>query len=242
VPQVDLTRRAEIGRMKRERTRTTIIEHALRVVAEKGFDLPTIDDFVSAAGVAKGTFYNYFDTRESLLVAVAAAVADKVDLQLLPSYAGSKDPARRIAVALRHFVRMSEIKPVWGWLMVRMIPIVGGPVSEGMRKGVVADLAAGKRKGRLQFNSMDAAVAYGMGVLLMSVRTVLTERMPKDFGETMAAMLLQGYGIQRGEACRIASLPLPFALSEESARTGEAVKRPEPFDSFGSFAAPAKRG
>jgi AcrR family transcriptional regulator len=242
VPQVDLTRRAEIGRMKRERTRTTIIEHALRVVAEKGFDLPMIDDFVSAAGVAKGTFYNYFDTRESLLVAVAAAVADKVDLQLLPSYAGSKDPARRIAVALRHFVRMSEIKSVWGWLMVPMIPIVGGPVSEGMRKGVVADLAAGKRKGRLQFNSMDAAVAYGMGVLLMSVRTVLTERMPKDFGETMAAMLLQGYGIQRGEACRIASLPLPFALSEESARTGEAVKRLEPFDSFGSFAAPAKRG
>ncbi len=52
----------------------------------------------------------------------AAAVADKVDLQLLPAHAGSKDPARRVAVALRHFVRMSEIKPVWGLLIVRMIP------------------------------------------------------------------------------------------------------------------------
>ncbi len=111
--QVDPARRAEIGRMKRERTRTKIIECALRVVAENGFDIPTIDDFVSAAGVAKGTFYNYFATREAILVAVAAAVADKVDLQLVPAYAGSKDPARRITVALRHFIRMGEIKPVW---------------------------------------------------------------------------------------------------------------------------------
>ncbi len=219
--------------MKRERTRTKIIERALQVVAEKGFDMPTIDDFVSAAGVAKGTFYNHFDTREAILVAVAAAVADKVDLQLLPAYAGSKDPARRIAVALRHFVRMSELRPVWGWLIVRMIPIVGGPVSEGMRKGVVADLAAGKRKGRFQFSSMDAAVAYGMGVLLMSVRTVLTGRMPKDFGETMAAMLLQGYGIERDEARGIASLPLPFALSEESPAAGEATKIAESAGPFG---------
>jgi AcrR family transcriptional regulator len=232
VPQVDSTRRAEIGRMKRERTRIKIIERALRVVAEKGFDTPTIDDFVGAANVAKGTFYNHFATREALLLAVAAAVADKVDLHLLPAYAGSKDPALRIAVALKYFVRMSEMKPVWGWLIVRMIPIVGGPVSEGMRKGVVADLAAGKRKGRLQFSSMDAAVAYGMGVLLMSVRTVLTGRMPKDFGETMAAMLLQGYGVQRDEANRIASLPLPFSLSEESPGASEAIKVAESFDSF----------
>ncbi len=229
LPQVDPTRRAEIGRMKRERTRTKLIERALLVVAEKGFDAPTIDDFVSAADVAKGTFYNYFATREALLAAVAAAVADKVDLQLLPAYAGSKDPARRIAVALKYFVRMSEMKPVWGWLIVRMIPIVGGPVSEGMRKGVVADLAAGKRRGRLQFSSMDAAVAYGMGVLLMSIRTILTGRMPEDFGETMAAMLLQGYGVQRDEARSIASLPLPPSISEEPPDTGETLNIAESF-------------
>jgi AcrR family transcriptional regulator len=224
VAKVDLTRRAEIGRMKRERTRTKIIERALRVVAEKGFDAPTIDDFVDAADVAKGTFYNYFATREAILLAVAAAVADKVDLQLLSVYAGSKDPAWRVAVALRYFVRMSETKPVWGWLIVRMLPIVGGPVSEGMRKGVVADLAAGKRSGRFQFGSMDAAVAYGMGVLLMAVRTALTDRLPKDFGEMMAAMLLQGYGIQHEEACHIAALPLPISLSDGSQTDSEAIK------------------
>jgi len=202
--------------MKRERTRKKIIERALRVVAEQGFDTPTIDDFVAAAGVSKGTFYNHFDTREAILLAVAAAAADTVDLQLLPVYAGSNDPARRISVALKHFIRMAEVKPVWGWLIVRMMPIVGGPVSEGMREGVCADLAAGKRKGRFHFTSMDAAVAYGMGVLLMAVRMALTGKMPKDFGETMAAMLLQGYGMPRQEAFKIAVLPLPFSIAEES--------------------------
>jgi hypothetical protein len=97
-----------------------------------------------------------------------------------------------------------------------MLPIVGGPVSEGMRKGVIADLTSGKRKGRFRFDSIDAAVAYGMGVLLMAVRTALTDRIPKDFDVKMAAMLLQGYGMQREEARRIAALPLPLALAERS--------------------------
>jgi AcrR family transcriptional regulator len=216
VAKVDASRRAEIGRLKRERTRGRIVELALGVVAEKGFDAPTIDDFVSAAGVAKGTFYNHFSTREEILSAVAGAVADKVDSQLLPLFAASKDPAWRVAVALRYFVYMSEVTPMWGWLIVRMLPIVGGPLSEGMRKGACADLAAGKRSGRFRFDSMDAAMAYGMGVLLMAVRTSLTDRVPKNFGEMMAAMLLQGYGVHRDEACRIASQPLPASLPQDS--------------------------
>lgn len=223
--RVDLTRRAEIGRMKRERTRAKIIDLALGVVAEKGFDAPTIDDFVGAAGMAKGTFYNHFATREEILRAVAGAVADKVDSQLLSLFAGSEDPAWRVAVALRYFVRMGKVTPIWGWLIVRMLPIVGGPLSEGMRKGVCADLTAGKRSGRFQFGSMEAAMAYGMGVLLMAVRTVLTDRVPKNFAETMAAMLLQGYGISHEEACRIAASPLPISLSEPSQAPSAAMRK-----------------
>ena len=146
--KVDLARRAEIGRQKRARPRAGIIETALRVVAERGFDAPTIDDFVDAAHVARGTFYNYFQTREELLAAVAAYVVDEIDSALLPIYASTDDPARRMSVALRHFTRKSRERPEWGWLIVRMIPIEGGPLSEEMRKGVLQDLTSGKRSGR----------------------------------------------------------------------------------------------
>ena len=46
--------------------RLRIIEAALRVFAEKGPDVAVIDDFIHAAGVARGTFYNHFRTTEDL--------------------------------------------------------------------------------------------------------------------------------------------------------------------------------
>ena len=56
---------------------------------------------------------------------------------------------------------------------------------------------------------MDAALAFGMGTLMMSIRTALSSPMPVDFAESMAAMLLQGYGVPAREASRIASMPMP---------------------------------
>ncbi|MBO6634516.1 MAG: helix-turn-helix transcriptional regulator, partial [Parvibaculum sp.] len=39
--------------------RAILIEASLRLFAQKGVDATTIDEIVTVAGVAKGTFYNY---------------------------------------------------------------------------------------------------------------------------------------------------------------------------------------
>jgi len=211
VKKVDLARRAEFGRLKRERTRGGIIDTAIKVIAERGFDAPTIDDFVLAAGVARGTFYNYFQTREQLLVAVGAHVVDTLDRQLVRLYraAGSDDPALRMSVALHYFVQMSRELPHWGWIIVRMIPIEGGPLSEEMRRGVLDDLTSGKRRGRFKMQSIDAALAFAMGTLMISIRAALSHNVPEDFAESMASMFFQGLGIPAKEAARIAAVRMP---------------------------------
>jgi hypothetical protein len=43
-----------VGALRREKTRNRLIESALGVFAEKGPDAPLIDDFIAAAGVARG--------------------------------------------------------------------------------------------------------------------------------------------------------------------------------------------
>jgi len=98
---IDLERRAEIGRLKREKTRAALIDSSLRVVSQFGFEAPTLDDFIAAAGVARGTFYNYFQTKESLFLAMAGHVADSVDAEILQLFKGIDDPAQRIAIAIR---------------------------------------------------------------------------------------------------------------------------------------------
>ncbi len=49
-------RRQEIGLERRERTRQKLLMAAARVVAELGEKKSTIDDFIQAAGVARGKF------------------------------------------------------------------------------------------------------------------------------------------------------------------------------------------
>lgn len=57
------TRRAE---EVREQRRAQILERALAVFAEKGYHGASITDVVKAAGVARGTFYLYFDSKEAV--------------------------------------------------------------------------------------------------------------------------------------------------------------------------------
>ena len=53
-----------------EQRRTEIADAALRLWAEKGFDQGSVAAIAREAGVAKGTFYLYFESKEALLLEV----------------------------------------------------------------------------------------------------------------------------------------------------------------------------
>ncbi|REE83913.1 TetR family transcriptional regulator [Paenibacillus taihuensis] len=52
---------------KKQATLQRIIEAADRLFCEKGFEETSVAEITQAAGVAKGTFFNYFATKEELL-------------------------------------------------------------------------------------------------------------------------------------------------------------------------------
>jgi AcrR family transcriptional regulator len=51
---------------KRAKRRRQILGRALEVFAEKGYHGASVTDVVNAAGVARGTFYLYFDSKEAV--------------------------------------------------------------------------------------------------------------------------------------------------------------------------------
>lgn len=53
---------------KKQETVNRIIDAALRLFSENGYEATTVADIAEAAGVAKGTFFNYFRAKEELLV------------------------------------------------------------------------------------------------------------------------------------------------------------------------------
>src|SRR5271165_6027842 len=88
--------RTRVGKERSARTETRILEAALRVFADMGPDAPKIDDFVLAAGISRGTFYNYFESVEELL----AATAEWTTRELIEAIEAALEPLEGPALRL----------------------------------------------------------------------------------------------------------------------------------------------
>jgi AcrR family transcriptional regulator len=200
-----VTTRTEIGRRRRDRTRAELVEAALRVFARMGPDAPSVDDFTAEAGVARGTFYNYFDGREDLLVAVATLAAEQMEAERMRSQ-GMADPAERMACALRSYIRKAAADAAWGWVIVRIAP-VAAPLGPAMRANLEKDLTDGIATGRFVVPSMEAAHDLVLGAGIMGMRTVLRGEAGATHAETVAQMVLQALGVP--DAAEVATRPMP---------------------------------
>lgn len=88
---------------KSERTRAKLVAAARAVFETRGFLEARIVDIAHQAGVAVGSFYTYFESKEELLREVAATLFYEL-LPPLPSDIGP-DPRTRIEAGNRAYVR-----------------------------------------------------------------------------------------------------------------------------------------
>src|SRR5881398_3229743 len=96
-----------VATAKAEETRERILDAALTLFRERGFDETTMRDIAAAAGVATGAAYYYFRSKEELVMAFYARTADEA-CDLIPAeIARSRDLGKRIHaiidVKLRQF-------------------------------------------------------------------------------------------------------------------------------------------
>jgi AcrR family transcriptional regulator len=56
---------------RKQETRQRLIESAWNLFRERGYDRTTVADITEAADVAKGTFFNYFATKEAIVDRIA---------------------------------------------------------------------------------------------------------------------------------------------------------------------------
>jgi len=101
--------RREISTPKAEETRERIVDAALTLFREKGFDETTMRDIAADAGVATGAAYYYFRSKEELVMAFYARTAEEARTLLPPTLARSKDLRKRLrAVIDMKFAQFEE--------------------------------------------------------------------------------------------------------------------------------------
>jgi AcrR family transcriptional regulator len=140
---------------RREVRRRELVDAAVVVFSAKGVAAASVDDIVRAAGVAKGTFYLYFATKDDAVNAVATSmvegVADRVKAvatdptrspveRLLAFSAGVRsvggEPYERELIEVFHRPENRVLHDRIGELaLVRLAPVIEAIVAEGITAG-----------------------------------------------------------------------------------------------------------
>lgn len=81
---------------KAEETRTRILDTALRLFRERGFEQTTMRDVAAEAGVATGAAYYYFRSKEELVMAFYLRTAEEERERFAAALAKTKDLRKRI--------------------------------------------------------------------------------------------------------------------------------------------------
>ena len=95
------------GRRQRKATETRlrIFRSALQLFGERGFGNVTVEEITEAADVGKGTFFNYFDSKEHVLSVMAEVQLVRVEQAVREAAAGKHS----IRLTVHHlFLRLSE--------------------------------------------------------------------------------------------------------------------------------------
>ena len=202
------TRRAEIGRERRARMRNRLIEAAARVMANQDGDSATIDTFIRAAGVARGTFYNHFKTREELLDALWTSIGHDPFQEIQNACNDIADPVERFAAVTRLVLLRAMEDPTWGWLILAL-SADETTLNDDLRGYPRPDLRAGAAAGCFRYESETAATDLVVGTMRAGLRALLHEGREANYAQALCKMILQALGINRIEANRISAVPLP---------------------------------
>jgi len=197
--------RTRVGQARRARTQARIIAAALRVFTEHGpQDPPVIDDFIRAAGVARGTFYNYYKSVGELLEATRKWLEDDFIESIEGEVASLDDPIERLTTGMRLWIRKAESDPLWCSFAAH-----AGELGGLAKERLSGDLRNGQRAGQLNYPSFDAAYDLVVGSVREGMRRILSQRVRRKYDLEIVQIILQGLGLGREAIARALARPLP---------------------------------
>lgn len=179
-----------------------------RVLANLGQEKSTIDDFVKEAKVSRGTFYNYFSSRDELLEALWACYGHDPFQQIQRRCRALDDPAERLAVFTRLALHGAKREPTWGWLVVAL-SADRSTVNEDLRSYPLPDLRAGEAAGVFHFDNLLCAGDAVVGMVRSGLHALLTEQRREDYPELLCKMVLISLGVSRSKAHHLSHAALP---------------------------------
>lgn len=208
---VNMAPSATLPASRRERRsaelRERLFHAALLLFAQKGYSETTVEDITNAADVGKGTFFNYFPSKEHILAAFGRLQMDKVQAAV-DEAPTTKLPIREI---LRQLAIEAVSEPARNPAMVRALlqaNLSSAPVRETMREihtkatALLSQIVeVGQKRGEIQkdLNASDLAQTLRQSLLgAMLIWSLYGDGTLQSRIETALAVLWNGIAARSG--------------------------------------------
>ncbi|MCR4647463.1 MAG: TetR/AcrR family transcriptional regulator [Lachnospiraceae bacterium] len=137
---------------KGERRKLELLKIAYRLFISKGYENTSVDEIIEEAGIAKGTYYYYFESKEQMLEDVIEMMID-TEVETARLVLGAPIPVEQKIVGIISSIRPTqEESPIEGLLMKpenalmhkktkqkiieKLVPLLTEVVEEGISRGV----------------------------------------------------------------------------------------------------------
>ena len=137
---------------KGERRKQELLQIAYRMFISRGYESTSVDEIIEEAGIAKGTFYYYYETKEQLLEEVIGMMIDR-ETEAAGQVLKAEIPIPQKIVGIISSLRPAkEEMPIEGALMQpenmvmhgkirkkiveKAVPLLAEVVEEGIAEGV----------------------------------------------------------------------------------------------------------
>jgi AcrR family transcriptional regulator len=200
--------RTRVAAERREKTRAKLLESALHVFSSKG-PQAVIEDVMAQAGMARGSFYNYFCSSEELLAALVSEINSELMRAIDPLVQRLANPIERVARGARMQLHAITQFPQLAAFLSRLPFPTADSKLLGLRF-LERDVAAGIGAQRFRHIEQRVAVDLVTGVVLSAAYALASKTLQHDYPEQNVRQMLQGLGVDGVEAQRIVALPLPL--------------------------------
>ena len=206
--RVDVQRRAQIGAEKRARTRHALLDGAFDLLGRKAGLTTTIEEICAVSNIARGTFYNYFNSTDELFDALSYDISHDFNQRVTDIVAEMPQAAERAAAAIRYYLDRAVQDPKWAWAMVNIS--AAGPIfgAETFRQAQIT-VEEGIASGEFELTGPISGRDMLLGTTLAAMVTTLGGAPSETYPVSVARHVLRGMGVQKDRVEEIIHRTLP---------------------------------
>ncbi len=198
VPETSADAAPTRGHKKKARTRAQLIDAAVRTIAEHG-EAFTIAQITDEAGMAHGTFYNYFDDRDAVMDAIVPEVLGGI-AATNAALVDAQDPALRFATITALALQRAADAPERTRALLRLDAVHAAIGQSQAFDELRADIAVGAASGRFSVDADRPTIDVVVGAMLFAARRIVDGDVGDDYLHAVVAQLLRSLGIDSHEA------------------------------------------